>query len=517
MLIDARTLPQETLIETDLCIIGAGAAGLTVAKAFVGHPARVCLLESGGTVYEPDTQALYQGHNAGYTIPLEAMRLRYFGGSTNHWGNYCRPLDPIDFDTRHWVPDSGWPFDKPHLDPYYERAQHLCQLGPYDYDLKTWEHGRARALPFASDRLQTVIFQLRQPPTRFGEVYRDEVVKADNITTMLHANVVDIEPNTAAQHVTRLRVACLQGNAFWVAAKWFVLATGGIENARLLLLSNTVQANGLGNAHDRVGRFFMGHAMLNVGTLLPSDPYLPATLYYEKRETNAISSNGHLALSPQTQRLHQLLNINFNLKPIFVSQDSVGALQRLRRGQFDHFGRDIGHVVRDLDGVAVSIYRQMAKGTLPVASFELGTTMEQAPNPESRVRLADTRDALGYPRVALDWRLSELDIRSLWQTLKIVGAEVGRAGLGRFKVTLHEQAETWPLESGGHHMGTTRMHDNPSAGVVDADCRVHGLDNLFVAGSSVFPTSGHANPTLTLVALAVRLADHLKRIMDLSS
>ena len=214
MLVDARTLPKNTVIETDVCIVGAGAAGITLAKEFIEQPFRVCLLESGGFEFEEKTQDLYSGENAGFPIPLNIMRLRYFGGSTGHWGNYCSPLDEIDFETRDWIPHSGWPFKKSQLDSYYERAQTICQLGPFAYNCEFWQTKASPLLPFASNRVVTSIFQMREPATRFGTVYRKEIVKAPNITTFLYANLLNIETDAAARTVTRLSVSCLQSNKF---------------------------------------------------------------------------------------------------------------------------------------------------------------------------------------------------------------------------------------------------------------------------------------------------------------
>ena len=168
MLVDARTVPANKVIETDVCIVGAGAAGITLAREFIGKPFRVCLLESGGFDFEESTQDLYRGNNAGFHVPLSVARLRYFGGSTNHWGSYCRPLDEIDFETRDWVPHSGWPFKKSELDPYYDRAQSICQLGPYRYDPQFWQTQAGAPLPLAGDRVVTSIFQMRDPAVRFG-------------------------------------------------------------------------------------------------------------------------------------------------------------------------------------------------------------------------------------------------------------------------------------------------------------------------------------------------------------
>ncbi len=259
MFVDAHTVLPGTLIEADVCIVGAGAAGTTLARELIGTHFEVCLLESGGLEFDQHTQSLYRGENVGFPYySLDAVRLRYFGGTTNHWMGACRPLDPIDFESRPWVPYSGWPFDKSHLDPFYIRAHSICQLGPYEYDPATWETEENPQLPILGGRVATAMCQ-NSPPTRFGQVYREEIKRAPNIQTYLFANVVKIETSSTAQKVVRIHVATLQGNKFWVSARLFILATGAIENPRLLLASNEVQSTGLGNKNDLVGRFFMEH------------------------------------------------------------------------------------------------------------------------------------------------------------------------------------------------------------------------------------------------------------------
>jgi choline dehydrogenase-like flavoprotein len=516
MIVDARTLPEDTVIETDVCIVGAGAAGITLAKQFIDQPFRVCLLESGGFELDSNTQDLYRGENAGVPIPLSVMRLRYFGGSTNHWGNYCSPLDAIDFEVRDWVPHSGWPFKKSHLDLYYERAQAICQLGAFAYNPEFWETKTSPRLPFVGDRVVTSIFQTREPPTRFGTVYREEIGRAANISTFLYANVLNIDTDGTARTVTRLRVGCLQGNQFMVAGKLFILATGAIENARLLLLSNDVSKLGLGNQNGFVGRFFMSHALCEPGLFLPSDPLVPATLYLNsKPAVNTLRVTGHLTLSPETQQHHKLLNFNAVLFPDYIAQTGLMSLKRLVNREFNTLTRELRNIIADIDGVATAAYWKLLKGVIPVRAFSLICALEQSPNPASRVTLSSERDPLGKPRVCLDWQLRAVDKRSLRRSLEILGAELGRAGLGRLKINPEEPDETWPnpVTDAGHHIGTTRMHVDPKQGVVDENCRVHGVSNLFIAGSSVFPTSGHANPTLTIIALAVRLAAHVKGIM----
>jgi choline dehydrogenase-like flavoprotein len=198
-------------------------------------------------------------------------RLRYFGGSTNEWGGWCRPLKPIDFEEQPWVPYSGWPFSFGDLEPYYRRAQAICQLGPYGYDisyLKT-QIG-SELLPLDQGRLVTDVIQF-SPPTRFGEVYRPEIKSAANVRTYLSANVTNIETGEPPNAITRLRAETLSGRKFWITAKCYILAAGGLESARLLLISNAAEKTGLGNRYDLVGRFFMDHPEPEVGLLLPVD------------------------------------------------------------------------------------------------------------------------------------------------------------------------------------------------------------------------------------------------------
>ena len=335
LLIDARTLPEHTIIEAEVCIVGAGAAGITVAREFIGQPFQVCLLESGGLEFEKDTQDLYAGENIGHPyFQLDRTRLRFLGGTTNHWGGFCRPLDQIDFETREWIPHSGWPFDKTHLVPFYERAQYICQLGPFSYDVKDWETENTPRIPFVGDRVVTQLFQFSSPPTHFGKVYRVEIDRATNVRTFLYANVVDIETTNNATTVTRARVACLQGNRFWVSAKLFILAAGGIENPRLLLLSNKVQRAGLGNENDLVGRFFMEHPEFASGSWLLSDPRLPLGLYKVHHKVNngkKVKVRGMVTLSPEIIRSEGLLSASATLEPSDPRSEGVASAKFLLR------------------------------------------------------------------------------------------------------------------------------------------------------------------------------------------
>jgi choline dehydrogenase-like flavoprotein len=523
-------LPERYLVKTEVCIIGAGAAGITLAREFVGQEFRVCLLESGDIEFNKETQALYKGENVGLPyFPLDECRYRYFGGTTNAWEGRCRPFDEIDFEASDWIPNSGWPFGKSHLDPFYERAQSICQLGPFTYDVALWkDRKKSPPLPFNGDRIITKIYQM-SPPTKFGEVYRDQIARANNVSTYLNANIVDIETDDTAQAVTRVRAATLEGNEFWVSAKLFILATGGIENARLLMLSNKVQNTGLGNQNDLVGRFFTEHPNILSGIFLASEQHLRAGLY-QKHIVKNITVFGTLSFSEDVLRREKLANINIELRPWRYSvrdpydetsaSKGVKSLSHIYRSisQWDvpdDFWMHLRNMISDIDDVAIASYRKLFCPTLPVDMFKVYIRFGQVPNRESRVTLAEERDRFGKNRVRLDWRLSTMDNHSVDRTREIIGLELGRAGLGRLLVDLYDDYPVRPLYlgAGRHHMGMTRMHIDPKQGVADENCKVHGISNLFVAGSSVFPTVGYANPVLTIVALAVRLGDHVKKIL----
>jgi choline dehydrogenase-like flavoprotein len=491
MFVDARTVPNGSRIESDVCIVGAGAAGITIAHELRGRPLRVALLESGWLTPEAMTQSLYAGEvSERRYFSLDSARNRYFGGTTNQWHGECRPLDRQDFEPCDWVPDSGWPFGLDHLLPFYARAQSLCQLGPFAYAASDWKEHGVRPIAFHGERIRSHVFHY-SPPTRFGRVYRDDLERAANVVTYLGANVVDLETPTPPDRVSAARVACLSGNGFRVAARLFVLATGGIENARLLLMANRAQPSGLGNTHDLVGRYFMEHLYLDAAARIRAPDGSISKFYTSGHRSAGRRVRGLLGLDPELRRRERLTN----------HCAVLDALHRWR-DKLEHFG-------------AAEIARcAIRRGRRRARFYLVKTVMEQAPNRESRVVLGRDRDRLGSPRVELRWRLSEIDKRTANRGHEILREEFWRAGLGDFRSSLGRESDPWPsrLRGARHHMGTTRMHSDPRRGVVDADARVHGIANLYLAGSSVFVTSGAANPTLTIVALALRLAGHVTRL-----
>ncbi|MCE3249495.1 MAG: oxidoreductase, partial [Geminicoccaceae bacterium] len=512
-----------TTIECDLAIVGAGAAGITIARSFADGQVKVCLVESGGPEFEDETQALYMGRNVGLPyFDLDVTRLRYFGGSTNHWEGRCRPLDPIDLEARDWVPLSGWPIGYADLDPYYRQAQKVCKLAAFSYTPEPWVRDLQEVFPADAAKLVNRVWQYR--PLRFGEVYRAELEAAANIEVLLHANLVEIETTEAGSLVTGVRLATVDGKGLALRPRVVVLACGGLETPRLLLASNRIVNVGLGNQNDMVGRCFMEHPNLSSGRALVVGPEI--LNFYTHGTGGARAGEVHIVgcinLSPETQRERQALNFDALFTIDHVGDSGYAALRRIwnsaERARWpDDLSGDLWQALIDPgDTVAGLLGRFGLREYRPDgASFRLWCTAEQAPNPDSRVLLGDEVDPLGLPRLRLDWRLSELDKHSFQVAHDTIAQELGRTGLGRLQVSdwVNEDLTSWPpnLEGGHHHLGTARMSESAAQGVVDRHCRLHGVDNLYVAGSAVFPTGGSANPTLTIVALSLRLAGELQR------
>jgi choline dehydrogenase-like flavoprotein len=463
-------------LEADLCIIGGGAAGITIAREFIGTKHQVILLESGGFEFDAATQDFYQGESVGRDYNLETSRLRYWGGTTNHWSGWCRPLSNADFQERPWFPNSGWPLRLEELTPFYQRAGRVLQLDRISNPLGPLDNKSpgGQVFPFDRRSISTEVYQF-SPPTRMGEAYKKEIDQSRNVTTYLHSNVVGIDANETKREVVRVRCSTNEGHRFDVNAKLFVLATGGVENARLLLISQ------LGNDRDLVGRFFMDHLEPKGGifaAVRPDDPRWIPFVYGDPRRSSEFEPLCCIALSDAILGREGLVNsaLGFVHLPA-PSNPSLLARLPLVPGA-------------DVQILQVHVYGQ------------------HAPDPDSRITLGSELDRLGLPRPKLNWRLNEIDRRSIEQTIRITAQELGRLGLGRMKLDFRNWEPEFQI--GYHHMGTTRMSADPSRGVVDAQCKVHGMTNLYVAGSSTFATAGNAPPTLTITALALRLADHIK-------
>ena len=517
MLLDFKTEDVGKSLQADVCIIGGGMAGIALAKEFANTGHSVVLLESGGLQFDRPTQDLYKGTNVRGDFSLTTSRFRMLGGTSYVWGGWCTPLDDSDFRKRDWVPYSGWPITKADLVPHYRRAQSLCELGRYRYTVAEWPSLAGQALALDSNLLGHRLWQL-SPQTNFGEKYVGDLRKAANISLLLNATATEILTGDNARSVIEVRVASLNGRRTRVRARAYVLACGGIEIPRLLLASNRIEPKGLANGNDLVGRFFMEHPHPDAGGVLLTGGLESFKPYFENQVGKERVVLG-FGPSESAQRRLGLLNSSIAVHgPLhFEPTDAWDSLMKLSRA-FDervwppNAGSHVLNILRDLDGVIREGYLRAKEG--PIRGFSFTARTEATPNPNSRVTLAEERDALGVKRIRLDWRPAELDRVTVARTMELLAREFGRLGVGRVRINelLLQNDLRWSenLSWFGHHMGTTRMSDDPKSGVVDANCCVHGVDNLFVASSSVFPTSGFANPTLTILALALRLADHLK-------
>lgn len=507
---DARELEDNSLIEGDLCIIGAGTAGISMALDWVKSPYKIILLEGGGFEYEDKIQDLYDGTTTGQKyFPLKSARLHYFGGTTGHWAGMCSPMDPLDFKTREWVPESGWPISRTDLEPYYGKANEVLKVGPNNYTYSYWNDRIPNLNPFPLDKkvIWNKMWQFSQ--TRYNNQYKKAVIEAKNIHLYTYANAVELKTGENVSEITEVIVKNHAGKSHRVRAKHFVLACGTIQNARMLLASNAQAKNGLGNDNDLVGRYFQEHLEVASAELWLAKPF-PTDLY--SWDYGVTKASAELAFTEAVQTQQRMLNGTISLMPLSVAKHQKPRMETWQDGDpriaaektFSHW-----------DEAAEK--GKTEKGNIERA-YQLSTRIEQAPNPNSRVTLNREKDELGVPRVNLHWELTPLDKYSVRRMYQILAHQIGMAGIGRIKLNefLRDETDnTFPDSTNGgwHHMGATRMADDPKKGVVDSNCKVHGISNLFVAGAACFTTSGAPNPTLTLVAMTMRLSDHLKTVM----
>lgn len=515
MHIDARQMNDESVIEGDICIVGAGPAGISMALDWINSPYKVILLEGGGFEYDGKVQDLYDGKITGQPYyPMKSSRLHHFGGASGHWGGMCSTFDEIDFKKRDWVEYSGWPINFSDIDPYYKRAHPILDLGPYEYSLAYWQkkYESFVPLPFDENVIWSKMWQF-SPPTRFGEKYKETIVNAPNIHLYTYANVTSIRTSDNVSSVTEMIVKNYAGKQHTIKAKYFILACCAIQNTRLLLASNEQAPAGLGNDHDLVGRYFMEHPEILTGELWLANSD-PLKLYVKKG--NPVRAE--LSLSAKIQEELKLLNGTVSLLPVSIARKMEPAVKTWSdkdpRKSLNSFNEFYGKAYKK------NFFQHFSSGV--THCYGLYTRIEQAPNPSSRVVLSQEKDSLGVPRANLHWAMTSIDKRTVRKVSELIGQQVGAAGIGRVKLAefLHDDKDdTMPsFTSGGwHHMGTTRMSDNPQTGVVDANCKVHGINNLYIAGSSCYPTGGSVNPTLTVVALTLRLSDHVKKQIRVSS
>ncbi|MBX3080873.1 MAG: GMC family oxidoreductase [Anaerolineae bacterium] len=544
MLEDANKLNSAQIITTDICIVGSGPAGITLAMEFDKTPYKVTLLESGDLHRDRDRQRLNDAELTGdpYQYPRFTRR-RQFGGAANQWGAYetsaerigvrHMPYEPIEFEQRDWIPHSGWPFDRTHLDPYYERAHKISELGPYNYEPEAWQTDDAKPLPLAGDTLTSGVYQFAGFKS-FTE--RHHALQASkNITLILNATVQEVALDAGGTNATGLIVKNANNADLRVTAKIVVLAVGGIETPRLLLLSRSKQTNGIGNQNDVVGRYFMDHPFSVGAVLTPNDRTLLDRLnFYDNRLMNGTFVLGRFTLSEAAIRREKLMSMSFWLyptRPPYLSKawESYYMLweQFITRSRPSDLGTHAKNMLTGLGSLAqIAAYRAQGKhyyfthekgawSKLPNKSdlfslIEIRSQLEQSPDPDNRITLSDNPafvDAFGQRHIHIHWRYHREDEGRVRRARVLVQEEFQRSGIG----TLVYPEPLYWRSGNHHHMGTARMGTDPKTSVVDPNLKVHDVSNLYIASSAVFPTGGYGNPTLTISALAIRLADHLKK------
>lgn len=537
-------------LTADVCIIGSGPAAISVALNFVGTPTNVIMITGGGWTETVANQDLYRGVVAPGAPheSLEENRRRQFGGTSAAWGGRCIPFEPVDFSKRSWVPNSGWPITYDDLLPYYERAAELCQIGRYEYDARKAFPANGREIVEGLDSEDFVSYPLERwsPPVHFAKTYRTELESSPNLRVLLDAHVLTLQMGDDAHRISHVAVAVGEVRLSIRAAQ-FVLAAGGIENPRLLLASqNRHFPTGIGNQHDNVGRYYMAHLDGTYAELSIRDRRKLRADF--ERDAGGVYCRRRWWIPEPAQQAHQLLNSIFFLyhpttqnghrdvvfSSIYVAKSAIAVLGQKSVGRMVNKGKEVLPSVKEhtanilKNGLSQTpdlirlALKRMEKRRLPYVlpskkteHWGLYFQAEQVPNRDSRVYLSNSQtDTFGIPRAEVHIAFKEIDVESVVKAHNLFVENFRKKNLGDVRYDeaglrqyLKSQIDTF--NSSAHHIGTTRMSDDPQTGVVDEHYKVYGTENLFVAGSSVFPTGGHANPTLTIVANALRLAKHL--------
>ncbi len=527
MIQDFNDLAEGICLNADICLIGAGALGIAIALEFIDTDIQVLLIESGGLNPEPPTQALYDSEIVG--MPHNGIhigRTRIFGGTTTLWGGQALPLAEIDFQPRPWVEHSGWTISQEQLMPFYRRAEAILQLDQLSYENAPWQ--KFGIIPPAYDpNIFLPYFSKWSPQPNFAIAYGEKIKRSNKITALIHANATEIVTNSSESQVESLKIKSLSGKSATVIAKNYIICMGGIESARLLLSSNQKNPKGIGNRYDQVGRYFQDHVSFQCGEIIPKHRTYFQNIY-DQFYLNKVKYYHKITASKEFQTKQEILNIAAHV--YFEHPQDCGIvaakkiLRSLRNRQISNISlADLGYVINDSDDLLKVTKRYLwdKRSFSPKrGAVRLEAHIEQSPNQNSRISLTRDADVLGMPKVVINWQVTDQTLKTVTIFAQALAKEFERLQLGILKLPLHLQPNAPPeaianwrnfCSDLNHHMGTARIGDNPQTSVVNRHCQVHGINNLYIAGSAVFPTSGYSNPTLTALALGLRLSDRLKK------
>lgn len=501
------------MTQPDICIIGAGISGLALARRLQGSGLKVLILESGDRTHGPAAQELNQGTSNAPGYPFVSGQSRGFGGTSRLWYGACIPLGAEDFRARPWLPGSGWPITRDDLAPHYEATRALFAIPATESAERLLQQ-----TPFHGQGLCTKAVA-HAGARDLGRSQWKTLSRAPNVEVRLTTTVTALRADPCSNRVTKAQVRGPGGAVSQIYARHFVLACGGIENSRLLLASNTDYPAGLGNQHDLVGRYHMEHPIRSVAVLDLRGIGQALRGFLDRGFCNGDDTLGTLCLAPELREQHGLLDMHlraFRFHPAEMTDAVVGTKRAFlgleQAGSPSSIARFLAAgLARGVPRYALWHMASKLSGAVPFSHIRFAAFHEQEPEAHNRITLGPQRDRYGVPLPHLEWSESTRMQESHRRSLELFAAAFRAQGFGR----LHYGAETESYLSiydqyGFHHMGTTRMHPDPKQGVVDANSKVHGLANLYVAGGSVFPTGGAANPSWTIAALADRLGRHLE-------
>lgn len=551
MFLQAPDIDDGATLDADVCIIGAGAAGLTLAHELAGSGLAVIVIAGGGK--RPGKrpakrdQALYRGvvldpASHGWA---HRYRQRRYGGTTGIWGGRCLPFDAIDFEARDWVPHSGWPLDRAALEPYYARAAAYCEIGAPLFDAATALPDRpAKLLPgFDAASVSDTTIERFSPPTDFGRLLERRLAQAPSVRVLLDAHCIGLAGTPSGAAIERVLCATFRPSRFSVRARTTVIAAGGLETARLLLAARDRAEAPLALTSPWLGRGYMSHLNATAGTIRFTAPPAAINGGYEL-SPEGVYCRRRLWLAPTVQRELGLLNTTWRLhhppindpahrQPVLSAMYLVKDLVLYEYSRRMRAGRSLGNLAGHLRNVIAHpvalgrfavdwVDRRMLRSRRlpsvalysPTGEYTLEVHAEQSPDPRSAIELGGLSDAFGMPELRVDWRCNDRDVDSVRRAYGVLQRAFARTGLGTLALDTDRLEHDLRHEGavGGHHLGAARMAEAPAHGVVDRDGKLFGIFNGYVASGAVLPTSGQANPTFTIVALAIRLADHLKAV-----
>lgn len=550
----ATDVADNSTLEAEVVVVGSGPMGIVVALELADAGHRVLLLESGGLRFDPAAQDLSrEASNDPWHVPSELSVRRQLGGTSAAWGGRCVPFDPIDFEARAAVPDALWPVEYEEIARYLGSACEWCQCGkPVFSALELPELAGHSMIPgFRDGDVLTTSLERWALPTRFGRFYRKRLRKSQQLEVLTGLTCTRIACDPRTGQVDHLVLRSLTGRQAIARGRFYVLAAGGLQATRLLMASNDVHPDGIGNGSGHLGRWYMAHVEARVARIHLKTPP-EATIHDHELDANGVYVRRRFTFSPEFQRRSGLPNAAIWLvnPPLGDPIHGSGILSGVYLTLVSPMGRfmlaeglrqagtktsesfrmrdHLRNIVRDLGPAAHFAldfsYRRFLKPGRKAPGFFVSSAAniyplnyhgEHLPHPDSRVELTSERDALGVPRIRTEMRFSEEDVASVERAMRELDAALRDADVGHLEFLYDDIAagvrECLVGKLGYHQTGTTRMAATAAGGVVDANLAVFGTENLFVASTATFPTSSQANPTLTGIAFAVRLAEHLGR------